>query len=389
VAAQGAAMTHTVWKALGPVVVLGFGLLSGCGEKITIPVAEGVFGLIDYAEDEVSTMDYEVRQIAFSAAGLHVLGADRIERRNILFAEADSVSGLVDARALCVDQQDLLVFVWEEEPHRVSWYDAIDLTPLGATDLPDVGSVVALATNRAGLEQVPWALTFLYLSDPGQGLVHRYAFDPVNGLVSHGILTRADGDAARFVHIPAGIATDSGNKLVVCDQDLERNWVIRFDSTPDTTDVTNDPNDEDPLRGLAYPFFDSGCVVPPAGDFVLGYAPQCGGDGNWSGRTGTAEGEFNAPSGVAVDGLGQIFVTDSGNNRIQMFSADGDYILQFGSEEETPDPVSLGVIDQIVPDAVHYGAYVFVHLDGTNKIVRFISAEHAKYLEQDKPIDIP
>lgn len=382
-------MRRFMWSGLGVALVLALVLTAGCGEKIAIPVAEGIFGLVDYAEDAIINMDFEVRQITFSAAGLHILGPDRIERRNILFAEADSTSGLVDARAMCVDEHLLLVFVWEEGLHRVSWYDAIDLTLQGATDLPGTVSVVAMATNTAGVGQVTGAATYLYLSDPGQGLVHRYAFEAINGLTAHGILSRADGDAARFVHIPAGLVTDGDHKLLVCDQDLARNWVIRFDATPDTTDVTSDPNDEDELRGLVFPFFDSGCVEPPAGDFVLGYAPECGGDGSWTGRTGTADGEFHAPSGLAVDGAGQIFVTDTGNNRVQMFSPTGDYVLQFGSEDDLPDPRSIGVIDQIVPDAVHYGAYLFVHLGGTNKIVRFISAEHAKYLEQDKPIDIP
>ncbi len=380
-------------RSLGISLVLAgailLALLGGCGEKIPIPVAEGLFGVVNYNADATITMDYEVRQIAFSAAGLHILGSDRIERRNILFAAGDSIFGLDDARALCVDESQLLVFVWEEGLHRVSWYDALSLSAVGATFLPDVGSIVALATNPAGIEQVPVATTFLYLSDPSLGLVHRYAFDAINGLVPHGILARADGDAARFVHVPAGMATDLGDKLVICDQDTLRNWVIRFDSTPDTTDVANVPGDEDPLRGLVWPFFDSGCVDKPAGDFVIGYAPECGGDGSWEGRPGSADGELHSPSGVAVDGAGQVFVADTGNHRVQMFSPTGDYLLQFGSVDDLPNPLSIGLIDQVVPSGVNYAAYVFVQLGGTNQIVRFISAEHARYLEQDKPIEIP
>ena len=46
------------------------------------------------------------------------------------------------------------------------------------------------------------------------------------------------------MNVPAGLATDAEDSLLVCDADTNRNWVIRFDSTPDELDVTPDPDDE-------------------------------------------------------------------------------------------------------------------------------------------------
>lgn len=50
------------------------------------------------------------------------------------------------------------------------------------------------------------------------------------------------------------------------------------------------------------------------------------------GRLGTLEaGSFNNPTDLAVDPKsGDIYVVDSGNNRVQRFSADGNYLSEFG-----------------------------------------------------------
>jgi len=54
------------------------------------------------------------------------------------------------------------------------------------------------------------------------------------------------------------------------------------------------------------------------------------------GKSGTASGEFNQPIGIAVDNEGYVYISDSGNNRIQKFSNNGKFIssqegLPFGS----------------------------------------------------------
>ena len=49
------------------------------------------------------------------------------------------------------------------------------------------------------------------------------------------------------------------------------------------------------------------------------------------GAPGNAAGQFNFPRAVAVDDKGQIYVADSGNNRIQVFNPDGTFLRQWGS----------------------------------------------------------
>jgi sugar lactone lactonase YvrE len=54
----------------------------------------------------------------------------------------------------------------------------------------------------------------------------------------------------------------------------------------------------------------------------------------WSkGSVGAAAGQFNTPWGLGLDGLGNIYVADSGNNRIQKFDANGNFISQWGAPQ--------------------------------------------------------
>jgi hypothetical protein len=49
------------------------------------------------------------------------------------------------------------------------------------------------------------------------------------------------------------------------------------------------------------------------------------------GSYGTGDGEFDHPGGVAVDSSGNVYVADSGNDRIQKFDSDGAFITKWGS----------------------------------------------------------
>jgi len=49
------------------------------------------------------------------------------------------------------------------------------------------------------------------------------------------------------------------------------------------------------------------------------------------GSFGAADGQFNFPFGVAVDGSGNIYVSDTNNNRIQVFNSAGTHQLSFGT----------------------------------------------------------
>ena len=50
-----------------------------------------------------------------------------------------------------------------------------------------------------------------------------------------------------------------------------------------------------------------------------------------TGQPGAAPGQFNFPRAVAADRSGNIYVADSGNNRVQVFDANGTFVREWGS----------------------------------------------------------
>jgi streptogramin lyase len=52
------------------------------------------------------------------------------------------------------------------------------------------------------------------------------------------------------------------------------------------------------------------------------------------GSLGSGNGQFNSPSGMAIDPEGNIWIVDKGNYRVQKFNSKGEFLLKFGSEGE-------------------------------------------------------
>ncbi|MHB8077748.1 MAG: NHL repeat-containing protein [Candidatus Krumholzibacteriia bacterium] len=361
-------------------------LAVGCGQKITVPHPEGLFSVSAYYPDGIFAADQPL-QVAVANNNLFVLSGDgSLTKRTLTYDEIVRVAGLEQPTAFCRGDDSELMFVWEQGARRVLVLGSTDLAPLDSSlALPEVQSVNQIVTCPTGVEAVAGARTFVYLSDPTAGVIHRYVYTEGGGFVSWGLLARSDGSGARSVHEPAGMAVDAQGRLLVCDADTSRNWVIRFDPTPDPTDLTPLWNGLPPLRGLAVPFDVPTCEPASLADVTLGYAAECG-QTDWVGRRSSAEGEFDAPRGVAVDGGGRIYVSDSGNNRVQIFTAVGVYDMRFGTAERTPSPGSLALVDwRISSTRINYGAYLFLVDAAGGQVRKFISAEQYIYVNQEPP----
>ena len=84
------------------------------------------------------------------------------------------------------------------------------------------------------------------------------------------------------------------------------------------------------------------------------------------GSEGSAPGKFSYPYNVAIDSNGVVYVTDYRNHRVQLFSADGQFILSFGSEGSQHGQLKypLGIcVDStntvyVITDSNHHGVSV-------------------------------
>ena len=47
------------------------------------------------------------------------------------------------------------------------------------------------------------------------------------------------------------------------------------------------------------------------------------------GSNGTGEGQFSGPHGIEVDADGNVYIADTGNNRVQKFTGNGVFLLQW------------------------------------------------------------
>jgi len=97
--------------------------------------------------------------------------------------------------------------------------------------------------------------------------------------------------------------------------------------------------------------------------------------GRWGSR-GAGPGQFISPFGIALDGQGNLYVADSGNNRIQKLSVNGGRPLgQFGTKGTGP-----GQFNNPVGVAIDQQGNIYVADRGNHRIQKLSSA--GQFLQQ-------
>ncbi len=63
------------------------------------------------------------------------------------------------------------------------------------------------------------------------------------------------------------------------------------------------------------------------------------------GRQGSGNGEFDNPCDISCDSTGKLYVADRNNHRIQIFTAEGEFMTKFEKCGENRNPPSGIAID--------------------------------------------
>jgi len=295
-----------------------FVLVSDCrGHCVQVFAPDGTlkagWGEQGAAQDEFNT------PLGLVADRGRVFVADAQNRRIQVFSRAgdylrsytgdSAASSLALPAGLAVYRGDVsvpLLAVSDQRQHRVHV-----LTCPPAADLQHrltIGGASAVASDKDGEFNEPDMMCFsahgtLWVSDRQNHRVQE--FD-----VQQGKFLRSVGhDVAGLV--PRGVAVNSRGELLVCDA---------------------------------------------AHDCICVFSAQ--GDGNWKhvrsfGRSGSGEGEFKSPLGIAVDVSDQVYVADLGNARVQVLRSDGAFVRSFGSMGSEPGqflgPAAVALDDSPLP----------------------------------------
>ena len=84
------------------------------------------------------------------------------------------------------------------------------------------------------------------------------------------------------------------------------------------------------------------------------------------GAPGIDNGQFNNPRGITVDAVGNIYVSDSGNNRIQKFNSNGSYLQQFAGTLTGPTGIDIDAVGNIYVTNLNGGSVHKFNSNGTH-----------------------
>ncbi|HJT49034.1 MAG TPA: Ig-like domain-containing protein [Nitrososphaeraceae archaeon] len=120
-------------------------------------------------------------------------------------------------------------------------------------------------------------------------------------------------------------------------------------------------------------FSDNGTFIRAWGSYCdLNTGKKCTDPDGPSGPLSLGDGQFNYPQGIAIDSKGNVYVADSGNNRIQVFSDNGTFIRAWGStgaghgEFRHPEGIGIDTIADINGNNI-----IYVADSGNNRIQVF------------------
>lgn len=198
----------------------------------------------------------------------------------------------------------------------------------GNTNTPSQSNPAALTANENKSAQYssPRGLAAdqkgnLYIADAGNSRIVKLG--PDGGmLASFGTAGPGVGE----IKEPNGVAIDAGGSIYVTDATNGKLLKYRSDGTFEKEWRGPDPGLYGP-RDITFGPDQTLYIIDQGNGRIVKFTPASEIFTSW-GTIGSSEGQFAESTGIAVGG-GFIFVADNGNNRIQVFRPDGNFVRQW------------------------------------------------------------
>lgn len=180
--------------------------------------------------------------------------------------------------------------------------------------------------------------------DGTQVIIHGRHFHPTAEMNRNQVTFAASAGGT----VPAAVEWASVNEI-----DYQPNGIVARDTTV--------PGGLDGPRGVAVNSSSGDLYIADTENDRIVRRTAAGAFTSW-GSTGALPGQFNRPTGIAVDHNGDVYVADTMNHRIQKFDASGGFITEWGSYGS-----GIGQFDMPVDvDVAQIGGATFVYVADSN-----------------------
>jgi tripartite motif-containing protein 71 len=227
---------------------------------------------------------------------------------------------------------------------------SITVTPSGKVFVADTGNGDIQRFSSGGAAEmqfgrypgagVPDVPTGIAVDSSDNVYITKKATDQIQKFDAGGNLLAEFGGTGSPIQFndPAALAIGPDGNLYVADTTNERiqkldtsgNFLDQWGSYGDCSVVCADGQVFDPAGIAVNPTSGNVYVADTGNDRIEEFSSSGTFIRKW-GVTGTADGNLKAPKGLWIDGSDNVWVADSGNNRVQKFSATGTFLAKVGT----------------------------------------------------------